>query len=29
VRICGEVLAKHFPPKGDNPNELPDQIITL
>ena len=29
VRLCGEVLAKHFPPKADNPNELPDQIVTL
>jgi putative membrane protein len=29
VRLCGEVLAKHFPPTGENPNELPDTIILI
>ncbi len=29
VQLCGGVLAEHFPPKGDNPNELPDQIVTI
>jgi len=29
VALCGAVLAKHFPPKADNPNELPDQIVTI
>jgi putative membrane protein len=29
VRLCGAVLAQHFPAKGDNPNELPDQIVTI
>jgi putative membrane protein len=29
VRLCGAVLAQHFPPSPDNPNELPDRIVTL
>lgn len=29
VAKCGEVLAAHFPPRGDNPNELPDRLILL
>ena len=29
VRLCGEVLARHFPPKSDNPNELPDQVVVI
>ena len=29
VRLCGEVLARHFPPKADNPNELPDQVVVV
>jgi|CXWL01.1.fsa_nt_gi putative membrane protein len=24
---CGDVLARHFPVDGDNPNELPDDIV--
>ena len=26
---CGEVLARHFPPRADNPNELPDHLVIL
>jgi putative membrane protein len=26
---CGQVLAAHFPPRSDNPNELPDHLILL
>jgi putative membrane protein len=29
VRICGEVLAEHFPPGAQNPNELPDTIVQI
>jgi len=29
VRICGEVLAQHFPPRPDNPNELADRIVEI
>lgn len=29
VRICGAVLAEHFPAKADNPNELPDTIVVI
>ena len=29
VRLCGQVLAEHFPPGPENPNELPDQIVTI
>jgi len=27
IAICGEVLARHFPAAGENPNELPDRTI--
>lgn len=26
---CGQVLAANFPPRSDNPNELPDHLILL
>jgi putative membrane protein len=29
VRICGAVLAEHFPARGDTPNELPDTVIQI
>lgn len=29
VERCGALLAKHFPPGKDNPNELPDNFIIL
>ncbi|MDR1728874.1 MAG: hypothetical protein LBT74_13290 [Acidobacteriota bacterium] len=27
VGICGRVLAEHFPPRPDDVNELPDQVL--
>jgi putative membrane protein len=27
IAVCGEVLARHFPATGENPNELPDRTI--
>lgn len=29
VRLCGEVLAEHFPPSADNRNELPDTVVVI
>lgn len=29
VSICAEVLATHFPPTAENPNELPDTILQI
>lgn len=29
VRLCGEVLAQHFPPTAENPNELPDTVMVI
>lgn len=29
VARAGELLARHFPPGADNPNELPDAPVTL
>ncbi len=29
IEVCGQALAGHFPPEGDNPNELPDVLIEL
>jgi putative membrane protein len=29
IALCGQVLARHFPPRPDNPNELPDHLILL
>ena len=29
ITMCGEVLAEHFPAKGDNPNEISDEIVQL
>lgn len=29
IALCGQVLARHFPPRSDNPNELPDHLILL
>ncbi|MDP8916987.1 MAG: TPM domain-containing protein, partial [Pseudomonadota bacterium] len=29
VQLCGEVLARHFPPASHNPNELPDTVVVI
>jgi putative membrane protein len=29
IKICGEVLAKHFPPGAINKNELPDKLVLM
>jgi putative membrane protein len=29
IRICGEVLAKHFPPGAIDKNELPNKLVLL
>ena len=29
VRLCGQVLAREFPPAADNPNELPDRVMVI
>lgn len=29
IAQCGAVLADHFPPRADNPNELPDHLVLL
>ncbi len=29
IGLCGQVLARHFPPRADNPNELPDHLVLL
>jgi putative membrane protein len=29
IEHCGAVLAEHFPPVGENPNELPDKLVEL
>ncbi len=29
VNACGVALSAHFPPEGDNPNELPDVLIEI
>lgn len=29
VALCGEVLAEHFPPTPENPNELADRLVVL
>ena len=29
IRICGDVLAEHFPPDSANKNELPNHLIVL
>ena len=28
IAAIGNALARHFPPDGDNPNELPNRIVT-
>lgn len=29
IALCGGVLAGHFPPRGDNPNEVADRLVEL
>jgi putative membrane protein len=29
IGACGAILAEHFPPSGDNPNELSDSVVVL
>jgi len=29
VETCGAILAEHFPPRGDNPDELPNRVVIL
>lgn len=29
VGLCGEVLARHFPPRADNANEVADKLVVL
>ncbi len=29
IRICGDVLAKHFPPGAINKNELPNKLVVM
>jgi putative membrane protein len=29
VKICGKVMAEHFPSTGENPNELPNDLVEI
>lgn len=29
VELCGAVLAEHFPPRADNPNEVADKLVEI
>ena len=29
VQICGRVMAQHFPSTGENPNELPNDLVEI
>jgi putative membrane protein len=29
VEICGRVMAEHFPSTGENPNELPNDLVEI
>lgn len=29
IELAGAALAQHFPPRADNPNELPDRLVEL
>lgn len=29
IRLCGGVLAEHFPPRASNPNEIEDRLVVI
>ena len=29
IRLCGGVLAQHFPPGATNPNEIADRLVVI
>jgi len=29
ISLCGDVLAEHFPPRVDNPNEIKDRLVLI
>lgn len=29
IGLCGAILAEHFPPSAENPNELPDRLVEI
>ncbi len=29
ITLCGDVLAEHFPPRADNPNEIKDRLVLI
>jgi putative membrane protein len=29
VKVCGKVMAEHFPSTGENPNELPNDLVEI
>ena len=29
IGLCGDVLAEHFPPRTENPNEIEDRLVLI